>query len=67
MRFFVNVASFGMSTEVLSRTASGESRSGFPLLRRASFRQQLLTAAATVQTTLAASPIEVHVQLERAA
>jgi diacylglycerol kinase family enzyme len=35
-RFFVNVASFGMSTAVLDRTSSGESKSGFRLLHRGS-------------------------------
>lgn len=63
-RFFVNVASFGMSTEVLSRAASGESRKWIPAFAPRKLGSKLSYAAATVQTTLAASPIEVHVQLD---
>src|SRR5258706_15995717 len=63
-RFFVNVASFGMSTEVLTRTASGESRKWIPAFAPRKLSSKLSYAAATVQTTLAASPIEVHIQLD---
>jgi YegS/Rv2252/BmrU family lipid kinase len=63
-RFFVNVASFGMSTEVLSRTASGESKKWIPGFTPRKLGSKLSYAAATVQTTLAASPIEVHIQLD---
>ena len=63
-RFFVNVASFGMSTEVLSRAASGESRKWIPAFAPRKLGSKLSYAAATVQTTLASSPIEVHVQLD---
>ena len=63
-RFFVNVASFGMSTEVLSRTASGESKKWIPGFAPRKLGSKLSYAAATVQTTLAASPIEVHIQLD---
>lgn len=63
-RFFVNVASFGMSTEVLTRTASGESKKWIPGFAPRKLGSKLSYAAATLQTTLAASPIEVHVQLD---
>ena len=63
-RFFVNVASFGMSTEVLSRAASGESRKWIPAFAPRKLGSKLSYAAATLQTTLASSPIEVHVQLD---
>jgi len=63
-RCFVNVASFGMSTEVLSRTASGESRKWIPAFAPRKLGSKLSYAAATVQTTLASSPIEVHIQLD---
>ena len=66
-RFFVNVASFGMSTEVLSRTASGESRKWIPGFAPRKLGSKLSYAAATVQTTLASSPIEVHIQLDEQA
>ena len=63
-RFFVNVASFGMSTAVLSRAASGESKKWIPAFAPRKLGSKLSYAAATVQTTLAASPIEVSVQLD---
>src|SRR2546422_1115314 len=63
-RCFVNVASFGMSTEVLTRTASGESKKWIPGFAPRKLSSKLSYAAATVQTTLAASPIEVHIQLD---
>jgi diacylglycerol kinase (ATP) len=63
-RFFVNVASFGMSTEVLTRTASGESRKWIPAFAPRKLGSKLSYAAATLQTTLAAAPIEVHIQLD---
>jgi diacylglycerol kinase (ATP) len=63
-RFFVNVASFGMSTEVLTRTASGESKKWIPGFAPRKLSSKLSYAAATVQTTLASSPIEVHIQLD---
>jgi YegS/Rv2252/BmrU family lipid kinase len=63
-RFFVNVASFGMSTEVLSRTASGESKKWIPGFASRKIGSKLSYAAATLQTTLASSSIEVHIQLD---
>jgi diacylglycerol kinase (ATP) len=63
-RFFVNVASFGMSTEVLSRAASGESKKWIPGFAPRKLGSKLSYAAATLQTTLASSPIEVHIQLD---
>jgi diacylglycerol kinase (ATP) len=66
-RFFVNVASFGMSTEVLSRTASGESKKWIPAFAPRKLGSKLSYAAATLQTTLAASPIEVQIQLDEQA
>lgn len=66
-RFFVNVASFGMSPEVLSRTASGESKKWIPGFAPRKLGSKLSYAAATLQTTLAASPIEVLIQLDEQA
>jgi len=66
-RFFVNVASFGMSTEVLSRAASGDLKKWMPGFAPRKLGSKLSYAAATVQTTLASSPIEVHVQLDEQA
>jgi diacylglycerol kinase (ATP) len=63
-RFFVNVASFGMSTEVLNRTASGEAKKWIPGFAPRKLSSKLSYAAATVQTTLSSSPTEVHVQLD---
>src|SRR5439155_25456446 len=63
-RFFVNVASFGMSTEVLTRTASGEAKKWIPGFAPRKLSSRLSYAAATVQTTLAAAPIDVHIQLD---
>lgn len=63
-RFFINVASFGMSTAVLSRTASGESKKWIPAFAPRKLGSKLSYGLATVQTTLAASPIEVHIQLD---
>jgi diacylglycerol kinase (ATP) len=63
-RFFINVASFGMSTEVLSRTASGEAKKWIPGFAPRKLSSRLSYAAATVQTTLSSTPTEVHVQLD---
>ena len=63
-RYFINVASFGMSTEVLDRAASGEARKWIPAFAPRRFGSKLSYAAATLQTTLSSSPIEVHVQLD---
>src|SRR5438309_10495340 len=62
-RFFINVASFGMSTAVLDKTASGEARKWIPGFATRRFGSKLSYAAATVQTTLSSTPTEVHVQL----
>ncbi len=53
-----------MSTEVLTRTASGESKKWIPGFAPRKLGSKLSYAAATVQTTLTASPIEVHIQLD---
>ena len=63
-RFFVNVASFGMSTSVLDRTSSGEARKWIPGFAPRKLSSKLSYAAATVQTTLTSSPIEVNIQLD---
>ncbi|MFS8085185.1 MAG: diacylglycerol/lipid kinase family protein [Acidobacteriota bacterium] len=63
-RFFINVASFGMSTEVLDRTASGEAKKWIPGFAPRKLTSKLSYAAATVQTTLSSTPTEVHVQLD---
>lgn len=61
-RFFVNVASFGMSTEVLSRTASGEARKWIPAFAPRRLASKLSYATATVQTTLASTATEIYLQ-----
>lgn len=63
-RFFINVASFGMSTAVLDKTASGEARKWIPGFAPRKLTSKLSYAAATVQTTLSSTPTEVHVQLD---
>jgi len=63
-RFFVNVASFGMSTDVLHRTSSGEATKWIPAFTPRKLTSKLSYAAATVQTTFTASPTEVKVQLD---
>jgi YegS/Rv2252/BmrU family lipid kinase len=63
-RFFVNVASFGMSTEVLSRTASGEARKWIPAFAPRKLSSRLSYATATVQTTLASTPTEIYLQVD---
>src|SRR5229473_3280556 len=63
-RFFINVASFGMSTAVLDKTASGEAKKWIPGFAPRKLSSKLSYAAATVQTTLSSSPTEVHVQLD---
>ena len=63
-RFFINVASFGMSTAVLDKTASGEARKWIPGFAPRRLGSKLSYAAATVQTTLSSTPTEVHVQLD---
>ena len=63
-RFFINVASFGMSTEVLSRTASGEAKKWIPGFAPRKLGSKLSYAAATLQTTFSTTPTEVHVQLD---
>lgn len=63
-RFFINVASFGMSTAVLDKTASGEAKKWIPGFTPRKLSSKLSYAAATVQTTLSSTPTEVHVQLD---
>ncbi|HVS21644.1 MAG TPA: diacylglycerol kinase family protein [Pyrinomonadaceae bacterium] len=63
-RFFVNVASFGMSTAVLERQRSGDATKWLPSLGSRKLRSKLSYAAATVQTTLQSSASEVYVQLD---
>jgi YegS/Rv2252/BmrU family lipid kinase len=63
-RFFINVASFGMSTSVLDRTSTGEARKWIPAFTPRKLTSKLSYAAATVQTTLSATPTEVKVQLD---
>jgi diacylglycerol kinase (ATP) len=63
-RFFVNVASFGMSTVVLERQRSGDAKKWLPSLGSRKIGSKLSYAAATVQTTITSSPTEVYVQLD---
>jgi len=62
--FFINVASFGMSTDVLHRTSSGEATKWIPSCTPRKLTSNLSYASATVQTTFTASPTEVKVQLD---
>ena len=64
IRFFINVASFGMSTSVLDRTSSGAARKWIPAFTPRKVTSKLAYAAATVQTTLSCTPTEVKVQLD---
>lgn len=63
-RFFINVASFGMSTDVLHRTSSGEATKWIPAFTPRKLTSKLSYAAATVQTTFTSSPTEVKFQLD---
>lgn len=63
-RYSINVASFGMSTEVLDRAASGEARKWVPAFTPRKVTSKLSYAAATVQTTLAASTADVLVEID---
>jgi diacylglycerol kinase family enzyme len=63
-RYFINVASFGMSTSVLDRTSTGEAKKWIPAFTPRKVTCQLSYAAATLQTTLSATPTEVKVQLD---
>lgn len=66
-RYSINVASFGMSTEVLDRAASGEAKKWVPAFTPRRVTSKLSYAAATVQTTLAAAPADVLVEIDEAA
>ena len=63
-RYSINVASFGMSTEVLDRAASGEAKKWVPAFTPRKVTSKLSYAAATVQTTFTASPAEVFLQID---
>src|SRR2546422_5167470 len=52
-----------MTTEVLSRTASGEAKKWIPGFAPRKLSSKLSYAAATVQTTLATSPTEIILQI----
>lgn len=65
-RYSINVASFGMSTEVLDRAASGEAKKWLPGFTPRKVGSKISYAAATVQTTFAATPAEVLVQIDDA-
>jgi diacylglycerol kinase (ATP) len=63
-RHSVNVASFGLSTDVLHNASSGEAKKWLPGFTPRKLGSKLSYAAATVQTTLAASPADVIVQID---
>src|SRR2546423_10949751 len=63
-RYSVNVASFGLSTDVLHKASSGEAKKWLPGFTPRKLGSKLSYAAATVQTTLAASPADVLVQID---
>jgi diacylglycerol kinase (ATP) len=66
-RYFINVASFGMSTAVLERQRSGDAKKWLPSIGSRKLGSKLSYAAATVQTTLASSPTEVYLQIDEQA
>jgi diacylglycerol kinase (ATP) len=63
-RYFINVASFGMSTAVLERQKSGDAKKWLPSLGSRKLGSKLSYAAATLQTTLESSATEVYAQLD---
>ncbi len=63
-RYSINVASFGMSTEVLDRAANGSAKNWVPAFTPRKVTSKLSYAAATVQTTFTASPADVFVQID---
>ena len=63
-RYSVNVASFGLSSKVLDHASSGEAKKWLPGFTPRKLGSKLSYAAATVQTTLAASPADVLVQID---
>ncbi len=64
-RFFLNVASFGMSTDVLERARrGGDSGKWMSALGSNRIRGKLSYAAATVSATLSASAKDVYIQLD---
>jgi len=63
-RYSINVASFGMSTEVLDRAATGGAKKWVPAFTPRKVTSKLSYAAATVQTTFAASPSDVLLQID---
>src|ERR1044071_8360137 len=63
-RYSINVASFGMSTEVLDRAATGSAKKWVPAFTPRRVTSRLSYAAATVKTTFTASPADVFVQIE---
>jgi diacylglycerol kinase (ATP) len=63
-RYSINVASFGMSTEVLDRAAAGEAKKWVPAFTPRKVTSRLSYAAATVQTTFTASPADVFLQID---
>ena len=63
-RYSINVASFGMSTEVLDRAALGGAKKWVPAFTPRKVTSKLSYAAATVQTTFAASPSDVLLQID---
>lgn len=66
-RYSINVASFGMSTEVLDRAASGGAKKWVPAFTPRKVTSKLSYAAATLQTTLAASSADVIVEIDEGA
>jgi YegS/Rv2252/BmrU family lipid kinase len=63
-RYSINVASFGMSTEVLDRAALGGAKKWVPAFTPRKVTSKLSYAAATVQTTFAATPSDVLLQID---
>ena len=63
-QFFLNVASFGMSPEVLARSRSSDSNKWVAALGSNRIRGKLSYAISTVSATLSASAKDVYVQID---
>lgn len=63
-RFFINVASFGLSPEVLARNSAGNSGKWTSALGSNRLRGKLSYAVSTVSATLSASPKDVYLQFD---
>ena len=66
-RFFLNVASFGLGTDVLKRTGAGDAGKWSSALGSRRIRGKLSYVVSTVGATLSASAREVYIRIDEAA